>query len=468
MSAGLTRRDLLGAGLAGALGLACEGLGGDAGRPRPNLLLLVTDDQRADSLGFAGNPVVRTPRLDAWAADAAVFENAFVTTSVCAPSRASQLTGQWVRRHGIGDFRSALSLAALGQTAPVLLRGAGYRTGFVGKWGLGGGLPRGVFDVFEAFAGQGDYWRTPEGRGAHLTQRLADTAVAFLEAQDTATPFFLQVSFKAPHGPWEHFPREAAELYRGVEPPLPSTATPQAADALPGFLKRSLGAEAGRAWVAHPETLRENIRNYYRLVSGVDRAFGSLEDALTRLGLSENTAVVYTSDNGLLLGEHGLAGKWLMFEESIRVPLVVRDPRLPVRQRARRVPEMALNVDLAPTLLDLAGLRPAASMQGASLAPLLRGEASGWREDWFYEQRLPLGEEGYLPEIEGVRTRDWKYVRYLGPESSTESLYDLRSDPHEEHDLAAAPRHQARLEALRRRSEALAAALEEPGDTGTG
>jgi arylsulfatase A-like enzyme len=460
VSTGLTRRELLGAGLAGALGLACERLRGDASR-RPNLLLLVTDDQRADSLGFAGNPVVQTPRLDAWAADSTVFENAFVTTSVCAPSRASMLTGQWARRHGIADFHTSLALDRLARTPPVLLRGAGYRTGFLGKWGIGRALPRGAFDVFEGFRDRTDYWEQPGGRRVHLTQLLAEGAVDFLTRQRGDAPFFLQVSFKAPHGPWDQHPPDLVELYRDREIPLAPTATPEAAAALPDFLKRSLGGPFGAAWVADPEALRGHIRNYYRLVTGVDRAFGEIQDALSRLGLSQHTVVMYTSDNGFLFGEHGLSGKWLMFEESIRVPLVVHDPRLPAGERRRRVQEMALNVDLAPTLLDLAGLPPVEDMQGASLAPLLRGEATAWRDDWFYEQHLPVGER-YLPWLEGIRTRDWKYAHYLDADSRSESLFDLRSDPLEQRDLAASPEHRPQLDALRRRWAEAAAALGPP------
>lgn len=443
---GLSRRRFLQGILAGgALAASCEIGSRASGRP-PNLLVLVADDQRADSTGFGGGPAA-TPNLDALADESAVFDNAFVTTSVCACSRASLFSGQSLRRHGIRHFGAPFTPAALARTYPVALRGAGYHTGFIGKWGLGGALPQDAFDVFDGFPKQGSYFQEIDGEERHLTGLLADAAVGFIEQAPADRPFCLSISFKAPHGPWDEHAPEFAGAFRELEIDLPASASLEAADRLPPFLQRSLGAEAGRRWVAEPDRLREHIRNYYRLVAGIDRTIGTLREALARRGASDDTAILYTSDNGLLMGEHGLIGKWLMFEESIRVPMLLHIPG----QAPRRIAQPVLNIDVAPTLLDLAGLDVGNLMQGRSIAGLARGEsASTWREDWLYEHDLDPG-AGYLPRIEGIRTNRWKYVRYLDPASNAESLFDLTADPLELDDLAHSPQHQDTLDRLRER-----------------
>jgi arylsulfatase A-like enzyme len=447
----LTRRRFLGALAAGgAWALACSPT------RRPNLLVLVSDDQRADTLGCMGNPTVHSPHLDALAAQGVTFDRAFVTTSVCPSSRASILTGQYTRRHGVHDFEAALAPDALADTYPLRLRAAGYRTGFVGKWGVGSHLPSEAFDFFRGFAGQGSYVHEVQGRRRHLTGMLADDAVAFLEGQPRDQPFCLSVSFKAPHGPWHEPDPELVDLYRGAEIRLPPTATADAAASLFPFLRDSLAGDRGPEWIGDPAGLRIKLALYYTLISGMDLAVGRLRSALDRLGLADDTLILFTSDNGLCVGDRGLVGKWVMYEESIRVPLLVFDPRLPSGLRGRRIAEMALNIDVAPTLLDVAGVAPAPRMQGRSLLPLLHDLAPRWRDDWFYEHdfRPPAG---YLPTVEGVRSRDWKYVRYLDPRSNRDALYDLRGDPQELHDVLDLPENRAVAERMHERWETLRA-----------
>jgi arylsulfatase A-like enzyme len=193
---------------------------------------------------------------------------------------------------------------------------------------------------------------------------------------------------------------------------------------------------------------QRTVADYYRLVTGLDREVGRILAALRERGVADDTLVVFTSDNGFFFGERGMAGKWLMYEPSIRVPLVIADPRSPDRARGRTEDAMTLNVDFAPTLLDYAGVAVPASMQGRSLRPLVQGENVAWRGEWFYEHRtLPK----MIPPSEGVRTDRWKYLRWVGVEPVGEELYDLKADPAEEHNLAADTQHRPTLDGLRYR-----------------
>ena len=406
---------------------------------RPNLILFVTDDQRWDTLGCTGNPIVHTPHIDRLAAAGVLFMNNFCTTSICMSSRASIFTGMYSRRHQINSFDQPLPDNLFTQTYPALLRKAGYRTGFVGKWGLGGPLPENEFDSFDGFPGQGQYFHTVEGKTVHLTRLLTDKAIRFLHRCSGEQPFCLSVSFKAPHvqdGHPKQFLYDPAfeELYKDKTIPVPKTADPRYFQSLPEFIRQSEGRTRWQIRFSTPELFQEMVKGYYRLITGVDVAVGRIMAALEEMSLDQNTIIFYTSDNGFFLGEHGLAGKWLMCEESIRTPLIIRDPRLPLPMRGRRCEEMTLNVDIAPTLLDLAGVPIRAGVQGRSLRPLYQGAPISWRHDWFYEHLYAHG--GKIPRSEGVRTREWKYVRYLDPDPPYEELYNLKDDPFEEKNLA--------------------------------
>lgn len=443
----ITRRRFVQGVVAGsALVAACEP---QRSERSPNIIVIVSDDQRADSTGFGGSSVP-TPALDGLASRSAVFDQAFVTTSVCACSRASLFSGQYMRRHGIRNFGQAFGTAALARTYPMRLRAAGYYTGFVGKWGLSGDLPVDAFDVFEGFGGQGEYFHEHEGERRHLTSLLGERCSRFVDEAPANRPFCLSVSFKAPHGPFQLFDPAFEAAGEGAR--IPASATLEAANQLPPFLRSSLGAKAGREWVADPELLRMQVRDYYRLVAGIDAAVEEILESAGRRG--EPTAILYTSDNGMLLGERGLIGKWLMFEEAIRVPMLLK---LPEGETGRRLAQPVLNIDVAPTVLDLAGIPVPTGpqgMQGASFVELAKtGKDGDWRRDWFYEYDLDVSPD-YLPKIEGVRGRRFKYVRYLDPRSNSEALYDLKNDPLELSNLAEVPEHAMMLKFLRGRRAA--------------
>jgi arylsulfatase A-like enzyme len=425
-----------------------------AARTRPNIIVLVTDDQRWDALGCMGNPVIHTPNLDRLAADGVLFLNNFCTTSICMVSRASIFTGLHERSHKVVTFDQPLAEPLFAHSYPVVLRDAGYRTGFIGKWGLGGELPESAFDYFEGFPGQGKYFHEQDGSVVHLTTIMADNAVEFLKGCSREQPFCLSVSFKAPHvqdsDPRQFLYDPAFEhLYKDEPIPVPKIAAQEYYDALPEFLKNT---ECRRRWqrrFATPEQAQQSLKGYYRLVSGVDHAVGRMRAALEERDLGDTTVILFTSDNGFFLGERGLAGKWLMYEESIRTPLIIHDARLPATVRGRRRREMVLNIDVAPTVLDLAGIDIPTGVQGRSLVPLVAGKPVPWRTDWFYEH--DFGPEELFPAVEGVRTERWKYVRYVRRDPVFEQLYDLANDPREEHNLAGQERHTDQLAKLRDR-----------------
>ncbi|MCK5940566.1 MAG: sulfatase-like hydrolase/transferase, partial [Planctomycetes bacterium] len=353
---------------AALLALSVHGRPATAQDARPNLLLVVTDDQRFDQMSCAGHPVLETPTMDRLARDGVRFRNAFVTTAICAASRASILTGRREGRHGYTFGKPPMG-RALGETSyPKLLRAAGYRTGFVGKWGVR--FAKGALDdAFDYRKGSGHPYLKKDGR--HLTDIVTEQAVTFLEQHDGARPFCLTVSFHAPHAQDGHEdqyipPPDLAGRYRDAQVPIPPLADSGFA-ALPPFLQRSLGRVRWRWRFDERDKQVRRTKDYWRMIDGVDRGLARILAELERKGLADDTVVVFTSDNGYFLGERGLAGKWLIYEESIRVPLIVHDPRAPAARRGVVSDAMALNVDLAPTLLALAGVVAPADYDGRSL-----------------------------------------------------------------------------------------------------
>jgi len=424
-------------------------------------LFMFADDQAKSCLGYAGNRVIRTPNMDALAAEGVYFENAFVTTAICCSSRASILTGQYTRRHGIVDFRKPLSAEAFAETYPALLRKAGYRTGYLGKFAVGWpekairhlSLPVEKFDYWYGFPQVFGFEQKVEGKSRYLTTVMTEKAVEFLRTNPADKPFCLTVSFKEPHGPHDYFDPDFPDPYKDITFPSARTLTRQAYDNVPKFIRHSLnGTGDSCGWLDNPPGYQKSLRTAYSLISRMDAAVGAIMAELRALGLDDNTIVIWASDNGSFLGAHGLRGKWLMYEESIRIPLIVRDPRVRRGVRGRRVEQMALNIDLAPTMLDFAGVSIPGRMQGKSLAPLVAGGKVRLREDWYYEHFYE--HRNNIRPCEGVRSAKWKYTRYRKEEPVFEQLFDLSKDPYELEDLARDPRHAGTLGRLRERCEA--------------
>ena len=430
-------------------------LGQDA--PPPNLIFILTDDQRWDALGHAGNPLIHTPEMDRLAASGYYFPQAFVTTPICAASRATLMTGQYERQHGFTFGTPPLDSARCQRSYPRLLREAGYHTGFFGKWGMNWAEnPRESFDVFQPEDQRG-YWTLtgPDwSQHVHLTDHIGDQAVQYLQARAPGQPFCLSISFHAPHAadnrPEQYvWPPRMDSLYADIRIPDPLMSEPTWFEAQPSYVQAGLNRTRWYWRFDTPEKYQRMVKGYYRMLSTIDENLGKIRQALAEQGLADNTLIVLMGDNGYFLGERGFAGKWLMYEPALRVPLVIYDPR--PGHAPRRIEQLALNLDLAPTFLDLAGLPVPAEMQGNSLLPLMTGEAVDWREDFLCEH---LYDMPYIPQSEGVRSEQYKYFRYRD-DPAHEELYDLRQDPQERENLAGDPAHAATLERLRARCDAL-------------
>lgn len=431
--------------------------GQERSRPLPNIVVILTDDQRADALGVAGNPYIRTPVMDGMAMSGVRFQNAFCTTPICCTSRASILTGMYAGRNGVHDFRTPISDEHWRLSYPYALRESGYRTGFVGKYGVGGMRPDRLFDFYSGLPGNGRYLQEIDGQRRHMTDMLGDQAVSFVESCDSSRPFCLSLSFRAPHS--EDYdpvpfppPPDLASMYDEVDIPPPKLATDAHYDALPPFLKETEGRRRWKNRFPNPDRALESRRGYYGMVSGVDRVVGRIEKAVREIGAGSNTVFIVTSDNGCFLGERGLAGKWYSYEHSIRVPLLIFDPRAPRHASGAVFDRTALNVDIAPTIYELIGREVPQDMDGISLAPAITGGQIPSRDDWLFEHRFT--HEG-IPKSEGVMAHPWKYTRWYEIEPVFEMLFNLDADPDEERNLAGEEEFKPALERFRGRLEEL-------------
>ncbi len=448
----VTRRGLLAAGLGAgvALGASACASPSTGGRPipapapvraragAPNLLIVFSDDHRADHLGVTGAvPFLQTPVLDSLASDGVRFDNAYVTTALCSPSRATLLTGQYASRHGVQN-----NLSAWTPGTPSFfdsLAAAGYRCAYIGKRHMPGDLPDlpGVehFVTFTIEEGQGVYRDCPlivDGvetprPGTYVSADLTDLALTWLDDGDDR-PYCLVVAHKAVHHEFEP-PDDLLGLYDDVEIDLPDEA----------FTYQTLLDR--NVWEGTAGRLQTSYRRYCETLLGLDREIGRLaaRDA-------DNTVLIYTSDNGYSWGEHVLTGKRWAYDDNIKVPLIVRWPE-GVASPGTVIEEPVLNIDIAPTLLDIAEVPIPATMQGRSFAPLLRGDGVDWREDVFYEYFADFPYQ--VPPSQAVRTDRWLYVEYdrgLPPE-----LYDTVSDPAQRANLIEDPAHAVTRQELSQR-----------------
>jgi len=404
---------------------------------QPNIIFILTDDQRWDALGFAGNPIIRTPQMDQLAETGLYFPNAFVTTPICAASRASLFTGLYERTHDYTFGKAPLDNRYMYQSYPYLLKKAGYRTGFVGKFGVkvNEGFQDSLFHT--SIPTWYPYFVDIDGQEVHLADVHGDHAIDFIRS-NREEPFCLSLSFWSPHANDDEeqqyfWPEYCDSLYTDVEIPVPETADPAFFEALPEFLKTTMNRKRWYWRYDTPEKYQQMVKGYYRMISGVDHVIGRIRVALEEEGLSENTVIILMGDNGYFLGERGYAGKWLMHEPSLRVPLIIFDPRQEEARRGKSPEEMVLNVDITPTILSLAGVDVPESYQGESLTVFSDGSPNEWRSEIFCEHRLENNE--LLPKTECVRDETWKFIRYEAYPDVIE-LYNHTGDKHETHNLA--------------------------------
>ena len=430
-------------------------------RPAPrNVVLILSDDHRYDFLGFmpAAPDWLETPSLDRMARSGAHVLNAFVTTSLCSPSRASILTGQYAHRHGVVDNTSPVPAGTV--FFPRLLQKTGYRTAYVGKWHMGEAEadddPRPGFDHWISFPGQGVY-QDPvlnvngvRGRAkGYTTDVLTDSALAWLERRDAARPFFLYLSHKATHA--EFIPPERYQgRYAGAKIPYPPTMANTEGNyrGKPRWVREQRYGWHGVDYAYHGDLVFDTFyRRYAETLLALDEGVGRVLDYLERSGLSKNTLVLYMSDNGFSLGEHGLIDKRHAYEESIRIPMLAWAPGFIAPGSTVR--ELVRNIDVAPTILALAGVDRPADMDGRSVLGALRGEPPGEPVELLYEYYWEYAFP-HTPTVFALRGPRYKYIYYHGVWDLGE-LYDLQTDSLEQHNLIEVPALQERIRDMRHR-----------------
>ncbi|MCZ6767295.1 MAG: sulfatase-like hydrolase/transferase [bacterium] len=428
---------------------------------RPNIVFFFTDDQTTSTLGCYGNPIVKTPNIDSLAERGTRFENAFVSHSICWVSRTTILTGLVGRSYGTPSHPERARPDAVETLYSDILRNHGYRTGHFGKWHAK--MPKGYkredhFDEFEAIGRNPYYKKQPDGSLRHETELIVDRGIEFVKNQPKDKPFALNMWFNACHAedgdrrpgighfPW---PRAVDGMYEEAVMHPPRLNDPEIFDAQPDFLKTTINRERFFWRWNTDQKYQTNMRAYFRMVSGIDGAIGRFMNALEEAGLAENTIIVYSADNGYHMGNRGLAGKWSHYEESLRVPLIVADPRVPEAQRGKVTNALALNLDLPATFLDWAGVEVPERYQGRSLRTLVtEGTLADWRTETFHEH---FAVRNRIPAFEGLRNEQFKYVRYFD-HGNHEFLHDLKDDPDELINLADDPKHADTLKAMRERT----------------
>ncbi len=426
-------------------------------KPR-NVVFILSDDHRYDFMGFLGKPqFLETPNMNRMAREGAHLPYAFVTTSLCSPSRASILTGQYSHRHGVVDNNSLIPEGT--QFFPQYLQQSGYQTAFIGKWHMGHQKddPRSGFDKWVSFRGQGDYYNCQlnvDGKQVqakkHISDELTDHAVNWLKNErDRSKPFFLYLSHKAVHAMFEPAKRHLGK-YENVELEYPRSMadTEENYKGRPRWVKEQRNSWHGVDYMYHGQMDFDTFyKRYCETLLSIDESIGSVLKCLEEMGVADSTLVFYMGDNGFSFGEHGLIDKRHGYEESMRVPLLARCPE--IIRPGTKVEQLVQNIDIAPTILHAAGLQTPDNMDGKSFLPLLEGHNVNWRDaifyEYYWERNFPQ-----TPTVHAVRTERYKYLHYHGI-WDTDELYDLQNDPEEMTNLIDEPEHEQLITELNKR-----------------
>ncbi len=420
----------------------------EGAKPR-NVVFILSDDHRYDAMSFMGHAFAKTPHMDAMAKNGMHLKNAFVTTSLCSPSRASILTGLYTFRHRVIDNQRPVPKGTL--FFPQYLQKAGYMTGFIGKWHMGSSSdePRPGFDYWVSFKGQGKYYppndrytindngkRVPQD--GYITSLLTRRAIEFLEDQtDREKPFFLYLSHKAVHGPFTPEPKYKGTL---TEYPfeLPASSKLHSKNLLnrPRWLLDQRNSWHGMDFPLHSgHSVETFYKSYCEALRSVDDSIGAVMDQLKKMGVYDDTLVIYMGDNGYMFGEHGLIDKRVAYETSSRVPMLMQCPS--IIKGGTVLEQVVANIDIAPTVLEAMGLQTPPHMDGSSFLPLAQGRSIPWRDCFLYvyywEQNYP-----HTPTHFSLRGDKYKFTTYYGVWDSDE-LFDIKADPAEQNNLIHNP-----------------------------
>ena len=444
-----------------------------------NVIFILSDDHRYDFMGFMGKvPWLQTPNLDKLAKEGAHLQNAFVTTSLSSPSRASILTGQYTHEHTVVDNSAPLppNLTFF----PQYLQKKGYQTAFFGKWHMGNddGRPQPGFHHWESFSGQGTYYNVKLNingtsvsypKDVYCIDLLTEHAEEFIEKRNKNKPFFIYLSHKAVHDPFAASAKHEG-MYKDKPIPYPASYNQPSSGSIstvpskdrfnkPKTDETWYGDGRMPDWVKNQReswhgvdycyfgrrSFEEEVRKYCETITSLDESIGNLIKYLEDNNLDENTVIIYMGDNGFSWGEHGLIDKRQFYEESVRVPMLAYCPGL--IQPKTKITKMIQNIDIAPTILEIAGIKKAPQMRGLSFLPMLTGEnVTEWRNKLYYEYYWEF-DFPQTPTTFGVRTDRYKYIRYHGIWDTNE-FYDLQEDPYEMNNLINAPEHQQMIKEL--------------------
>ena len=428
---------------------------------KPNIVFILVDDFRYDAMGYCGNKIVSTPSIDNLASKGTIFRNAFSSTPISSSSRASILTGLHERTHRYSFQTGPIDDRYLENAYPLRLKDAGYHTALFGKLGVNCTDAESLFDEIEdydrnnAIKEDGYRYKTLNNDTVHLTRYTGQKGLDYIEKQDGKNPFFLALCFSAPHAhdsaKQQYFWDEGQEdLYNDMTVPDPIMSEDEYFERLPEAVKNGFSRLRWTWRFDTPEKYQFMMKGYYRMIAGVDQEIAKVRKMLEKKGLAENTVIVFMGDNGYFLGERQIADKWMMYDLSVRIPLIIYDPRI---DKHSEVEQQVINVDIPSTFVDIAGGEIPSQWQGRSLKGLLKNKNYKMKRDTILIEHL--WEMPNIPSCEGVRTDEWKYFRYVNDER-IEELYNLKNDPNEEFDLSKDKKYVKVLANLRNKTDELA------------
>lgn len=425
-------------------------------KEKPNIIFILTDDQRFDAIGYAQNKFVKTPEMDELANSGTYFKTAIVTTPICAASRASIFTGLHERAHNYnfhtGDIREEYML----DSYPKLLKDNGYHTGFFGKYGVSYDDLHKQFDEYESYDRnnrykdrRGYFYKTLKNDTVHLTRYTGEKALEFIgDNASNDKPFCLSLSFSAPHAhdgaPEQYFwQTETDKLLQDITIPEPDLGDDKYFEEQPQIVRDGFNRLRWTWRYDTPEKYQHSLKGYYRMIAGIDLEIAKIRAKLKAEGIEKNTVIILMGDNGYFLGERQMAGKWLMYDNSIRVPLIIYDPRV---NKHQDIDDMVLNIDVTSTIADLAGVKAPQTWQGKSLMPIVNQNTKSIERDTILIEHL--WDFSKIPPSEGIRTKKWKYFRYVN-DQTLEELYNLEKDPRETKNLIGSRKHKEIADNLR-------------------